>query len=190
MFDILKTYNKHYYLTHPWKIISEIKYNIKWAWQRIFRGWDDRVCWSIDGYLFKMMPQWLRQLKETKHGIPFCFFEEIGAKYDNHGGYSDEDMKNAEAHFNKILDQMIEGFESGYKVVQSDLQVYCDFKQWQIDTYGQELEWSLGDDDNPHSKAWDEFGVSQKSKDEIKLLRSKLDTALALFCEYHDTLWD
>jgi hypothetical protein len=46
---------------------------LKWAWQRVFRGWDDRVIWSIDYYLCEMMPQWLDALKEQKHGIPVEF---------------------------------------------------------------------------------------------------------------------
>jgi inhibitor of KinA sporulation pathway (predicted exonuclease) len=33
-------------------IINEIK----WAWQRVVRGYDDRVYWGFDGYFLKIIP--------------------------------------------------------------------------------------------------------------------------------------
>ena len=201
-FDILKTYTKKYYLTHPWEILFEIKRNLVWAWQRVFRGWDDRVVWSIDFYLFEMMPQWLRQLKEVKHGTPIWCFEAIGAEFDDEvtHSYSDKAHDKASAHFDYVIDKMIEGFEAGYKAANSDLDVYDDFVQWQIDTYGQEIEdqWTS----KPHGEyyamertpeydqAYNGFGVHEKVEAEYRALNHKLNIALQLFSKYHDSLWD
>lgn len=30
---------------------------IKWAWQRIVRGYDDRVNWGFDSYFMQVMPE-------------------------------------------------------------------------------------------------------------------------------------
>ena len=98
-------------------------------------------------------------------------------------------MKKADAHFDFVIDQMIAGFEAGYKESQGDLDVYDDFKEWQIEKYGEELEWSF-DNDSSHSKAYTEFDVYDKSIEEVKFLRIKLDIALGLFAEYHGSLWD
>ena len=37
------SYNAYYILTHPQQILKEWQCQIKWGWQRLFRGWDDRV---------------------------------------------------------------------------------------------------------------------------------------------------
>jgi hypothetical protein len=29
---------------------------IKWAWQRVVRGYDDRVYWGFDGYFIQVLP--------------------------------------------------------------------------------------------------------------------------------------
>lgn len=29
---------------------------IKWAWQRVVRGYDDRVTWGFDGYFIQIIP--------------------------------------------------------------------------------------------------------------------------------------
>lgn len=68
---------------------------IKWAWQRVFRGWDDTVVWSIDMHLNVMLPQWLRVLRDNGMGVP-C-------------GMS-------ETEWHDILNRMIAGFEAGKRL--------------------------------------------------------------------------
>jgi hypothetical protein len=41
---------KRYYVFHPIKFIKEVCRNLKYAWQRIFRGWDDMESWNIYSY--------------------------------------------------------------------------------------------------------------------------------------------
>jgi len=182
-------YNKRHYFAHPHKFIEGIYLNLKWAWQRVFRGWDDRVVWCIDGYLFEMLPIWLRRLKEDKHGVPLWCFEAVDARYNENHEWNNGDFDKAEQHFNFVIDKMIEGFEAGCKDSQSDLDVYDDFVKWQIEKYGREFEWSLDDNSN-YSKAYKEFDVYGKTTKEVELLRIKLDIALGLFAEYHGSLWD
>jgi len=102
-------YRAFYIFTHPWEILLEWKRQIKYAWQRVFCGYDERVAWSVDFYLAKMIPLWLKDLKD-QIGIPSEMFDEL--KYDENYCYSEEDEKIAHNKWNDILDQIIIGFEN------------------------------------------------------------------------------
>lgn len=111
------SYSRKYLITHPWELAGCIGREIKYAYQRVFRGWDDRVIWSIDTYLNEKLVVWLKVLKEQKHGVPSEFFSE---RYDYNT--TDEDFKVAEGLWNAELDKMILGFESNSKLQ--------DFSRW------------------------------------------------------------
>lgn len=46
--------------------ISEIKF----AYQRVVRGWDDTALWSLDHHLTKTLGTQLQRMAETAHGYP------------------------------------------------------------------------------------------------------------------------
>lgn len=104
------SYNAFYAIAHPWVMIKDGLREIKWAWQRVFRGWDDRVTWSIDTYLAEMIPQWMKRLRETKQGTPGLLFGDNNwnkTKYEFFiGAHETADMK-----YNAILKIIIDGFE-------------------------------------------------------------------------------
>ena len=100
----LAGYALPYTITHPWVGVRYCRNNIKWAWQRVFRGWDDRTIWSIDYYLDKNIPIWMRELKLRKHGVP-CELLPM----DNP---SNEDLRLAEIEFDNILETIAIGFEA------------------------------------------------------------------------------
>lgn len=102
-------YRASYIITHPWEILLEWKRQIRWAWQRVTKGYDERVAWSVDFYLARMIPLWLKDLKD-QIGIPSEMFD--GLKYDENYCYSKEDEKIAHNKWNDILDQIIIGFEN------------------------------------------------------------------------------
>lgn len=106
------SYNTYYVLFHPWELLLEWKRQIKWFFQRGFRGWDDRVAWSIDYHIAKMLPLWLEELRRNKQGIPFEMFN--GLPYEDEVNYthSEESWKIATERWNKILDEMIVGFNA------------------------------------------------------------------------------
>ncbi len=64
--------------------------NIKWAWQRLTRGYDDRLFWAMDSYLDPIILAGLKNLKENGMGYPPGITQK---------------------KWNKVLDTMIEGFE-------------------------------------------------------------------------------
>lgn len=104
-------YNAFYILTHPWKIIEHCRYEVKYAWQRVVRGWDDTAPWSIDWYLAEQIPQLVEALKKHSMGIPTTILAEF-TPIDNNYNYSDDDIKKAEEKWKAILDKIILGFES------------------------------------------------------------------------------
>jgi hypothetical protein len=103
-------YRTGHMITHPWKIVQGVNREIKWAWQRVFRGWDDRVVWSIDTHISEMLPIWLKQLKEDKCGIPMMCFDDDDWDQElcKHKDGADE---RASQKWDNILDEMIDGFE-------------------------------------------------------------------------------
>lgn len=103
-------YRASYSLTHPWVIVEHVRLEIKWAWQRVFRGWDDRVVWSIDCHLAKNIPHWINSLKNDKCGIPVSIYEE--GDFDENWSTSKESDERAKKKYDLILDQISEGFES------------------------------------------------------------------------------
>ena len=104
-------YSPFYAFTHPHKIVEFCFDEIKYAWQRVFRGWDDRVIWSVDIYLTEKVPLWLKELQDCKVGVPIRFFENP-EKIE----YSNEEHKIARDKWNKELQVMIDGFSASKKI--------------------------------------------------------------------------
>lgn len=105
------SYNTYYVLLHPREILLEWKRQIKYAWQRVFRGWDDRVVWSIDYHLSEMLPQWLEKLRDNKQGTPMEMFDGLPYEDEENYTYSEESWSVARQRWDTILDEMILGFQ-------------------------------------------------------------------------------
>lgn len=103
-------YTAMHLITRPWVFFECVGREIKWAYQRVFRGWDDRIVWSIDTYLCEMMPQWLEQLKRDKHGVPSMMLKDGDIKENGH--VDDEVITIRAAEYDEILDQIIDGFKA------------------------------------------------------------------------------
>ncbi len=112
-------YAPHHSLTHPNIILSDLAREVKWAYQRVTRGWDDRVVWSVDEWLATIMPDILKKLKDTKYGIPYAVFEKHELEED--GNVSEENQKIAEERWNNELDKMIAAFRISNKIEDYDL---------------------------------------------------------------------
>ncbi len=52
------------------RMITDFKYEIIWAWQRVFKGYDERWDWGTVSQLQTIMPKCLRELKRIHHGCP------------------------------------------------------------------------------------------------------------------------
>ena len=104
-------YAPHYSLSHPWEGLKYARRHLKWGWQRLFRGWDDRVIWSIDYHLAKNIPVWMRELKVRHHGIPGRIL--VPEDYvDESRRTSDETFQIRINQWNKILEDIAKGFDA------------------------------------------------------------------------------
>lgn len=101
-------YRPSYILIRPHMIVREIGQEIKWAYQRVVRGWDDRVVWSVDCWLNDIMPEILLQLKNDKVGVPVQMF--VGMTHGDNYEYTDEQHDIAKQKWNDELDKMITAF--------------------------------------------------------------------------------
>ena len=99
----------HHSFFRPWIAVEYCYREIRWAWQRVFRGWDDRVTWGIDSYLAEILPQWIAMLKKYKQGIPFDMFPE---EYLMQNDVDKKIEKEASEKFDAILDKISLGFKS------------------------------------------------------------------------------
>lgn len=61
-------YSKHYYITHPWKIIIHTWDNLRAAWQRATKGYANRDVWDADHYILSLLPNVLCALKDAEVG--------------------------------------------------------------------------------------------------------------------------
>jgi hypothetical protein len=111
-------YRGSHALTHPWLIVEYACQEIKYAWQRVFRGWDDTLIWSVDHYLAETIPVWVREIKKYKDGIPMQFFREDDDYLDTDGMYKTKPgaWERAEKEYSDVLDKIAMGFEAYTKM--------------------------------------------------------------------------
>ena len=64
------SYNRAYYLIHPWKYAEDLYYQAKWFIQRGHRGYSDRDMWGWFSHHSQIMVGVLRDLRRTTHGHP------------------------------------------------------------------------------------------------------------------------
>ncbi len=98
----------NHWLCNPKNVYREVKY----AYQRVARGWDDRAVWSIDYWLDGIMPDMLRQLKKDKHGTPMSMFPTEPEYIAEDGNATEEAHAIAIARWDAVMDKMIAGFEA------------------------------------------------------------------------------
>ena len=93
--------------------VSKIIDNIKWAWQRVFRGWDDRAVWSIDFYLSKLVPELITHLQKKGVGIPVAIFSELFSPVGPYVTDVTSEQENlAKEKWNSVLEEIKVGFEA------------------------------------------------------------------------------
>lgn len=71
-----------YLAAHPWRrrfwagwravkhAPGNVRRQVRWAWQRVFRGWDDRSLWSLDTWLGRTVGAQLQAMADIAHGWP------------------------------------------------------------------------------------------------------------------------
>ena len=102
---------------------------IRWAYQRVYRGWDDRASWSTDTWLTENAIEILKVLRKNKMGVPDSMFEGLPYEDEERCTYSDDSYNLAEERWNAEIDKMISGFEAANKIHNSEWKTVEDYKE-------------------------------------------------------------
>lgn len=161
-------------------IKNNIWHPLKWAWQRLARGWDDRVIWGLCDYLAEMMPIWLRELDKGQHGIPAVVFRPDGWA----------DWEKSAEEWEIILQDMIAGFEAAKQISDLDFPIYEELRQLQRERYGRLLliwnEEDLALIDEIDAEI--DFRARHQAQEDEAVERFR--KGMALFTEHFFSLWD
>ena len=165
----------NHWLCNPHDVYRTVKY----AYQRVMRGWDDRASWSVDYWLDDKMPAILRQLKRDKHGTPMTMFPTDAEYIAEDGNPTSSAHEIAIARWDAVMDKMIAGFEASARVKEG--------------LYEEELgEYPLDRPEGVDKATWkkvlhDRYLASRvlEERDE-KIFKE----GMALFAEHYWSLWD
>lgn len=77
----------------------------RWAWQRVVRGHDDTMLWSLNWALARLTVDGVRAMRKWKHGYPGEFSEEYAG--EGAGGWEkwDDILRQIEEGFQAWLDE-------------------------------------------------------------------------------------
>ena len=82
-----------------WSKITDMKYEVKWAWQRVFRGYDDTAYWGLYSYTTDIILPVLKDYRGGgKVGVPAMICREK------------ESLEKSQERWKNILDKMILSF--------------------------------------------------------------------------------
>jgi hypothetical protein len=162
-------------------VFRDVKNEIKWAYQRVFRGWDDRVIWSIDWYLAEYLPVWLEELKNSKHGCPMIMVPEG----DDSTEYTDDDWNIVKENWNKTIDIMIDGFRAAKEIMDGEFPSWDIYHNEYEKRYG---EWDMHDHEKGH-KLMEELNTWDGIKKEEAAIMVRYNEGMDLFKKYFFNLW-
>jgi len=170
--------------------IQNIKYEIKYAWQRAFRGYDDRAVWNINTWFLDIMPKLLTHMKENHCGYPQGLsdnkWEKILGTMSTCFTEADEDKCSKVNKYQKEYDQMWEDFtnEFGYFGDKLPQPEKC-INEGNVMLY-------MPSSKEVNRKDWQKITNKFLAEDaKIGEYRNKkLQEGLELFTEYFWNLWD
>jgi hypothetical protein len=163
----------NHWLCNPRDVYREIKF----AHQRLTRGWDDRAAWSVDWWLDNMMPGVLRLLKEKKHGIPCSMFD--GLPMNDEGYHDKPEYAIAEARWDAIMDKMVAAFEAHRRMDEG--------------LYEEELgEYPLRRPEGVSKEDWEKVRDDRMKASRLLEERDEkiFQEGMKLFVEHYGSLWD
>jgi hypothetical protein len=120
-------YNWRYYALHPWTLLKDIRRNLKWMWQRAWRGWSDDWGWDVHHILSEIIPTLMEELKNWGNSVPCSLYvteEELEdtptpQRMFGHANHSMRDRKDPDEdlkYWHSILDEIAEGFRAAQRM--------------------------------------------------------------------------
>lgn len=171
----------------PFQMVDAFRRALPWNKEVVkIHAWDT---WSMDHTLAKIVVPMLKQLKETKHGIP-CEFAEVGGedyiRQMSFGFYSEEVgslfENHAERRWNEVLDKMIWSFEQ--IILDETNDVY-----WE--PYWEDMDPS---EEVPENSVYNQLKMEHPRKkinnQKYDEYYKKLQEGYELFGKYYRNLWD
>ena len=141
--------------------INDWKYEIKWAWQRIFRGYDDTTVWNLHSQISIYLPKILRDLKKIHHGCPSELFD-------------NKAKKNKECHkWENVLEKMANGFDAARKLDENEYMKKITLKKPRKDMFGEDSYTDYKYDKKHYNRLYKEF-----------------EEGIELFKRWYFNLWD
>jgi hypothetical protein len=150
--------------------IEPLSRTIKWVSEKVNRKIDyvkiDRWdTWSMDSTLALIILPMLKQVKETKHGVPAEFVH----NWDS--SRKDNDLEDAEKKWNEVLDKMIFSFESFHN-------------DWEDQFHSGEYD----NTKNPGQSGW--LGTHNYDLEGAREYEKRIQEGLELFGKHYRNLWD
>ena len=172
----------------PFELIHKFRCSLPWNKQVVkIDKWDT---WNMDTTLAHIILPMLKQLKETKHGIP-CEFAEVGGENWNSqlcfDFYSEDTNQlfeeKAVARWDEVMDKMIWSFEQKLLDATSE------------DAYWEPYWEDMGPDEEvPETSVYNQLGIDHPRKkinqEKMEEYRRRVDEGFELFGKYYQNLWD
>lgn len=108
--DEICGYRIWYTMKHPKVIVFYYADRIKWVYQRVRYGYDDRAKWDIAHYITTVSINLISDLNKNKTGVPISLLDE--EEYDSEYGYSPKQIANIKQRWDDILTDILQGFKS------------------------------------------------------------------------------
>ena len=93
------------------RLFNEVKYQTKWAFQRVFRGYDDRWYWGLNGELDRVIPKCVRHMKENCSGCPDEYYKDDCKKWED------------------ILEKIARAFELDRRIINSTMDTIMEIEE-------------------------------------------------------------
>lgn len=102
------SWSPHQIFENPVGIIRDIGYEIKWAYQRVKYGVDERASWGVGYWLMDIMPKILKRIKGSEYGVPLSFFEDDALDGSEP---KESDIEIASQKYDDAIKDILWGFE-------------------------------------------------------------------------------
>ena len=108
------------FIRHPLKSIKCFFVSLKWAYQRVKKGYCDQdLIYGVENWFFEMLPAMIDEIKREKNTIPLVFYDEVLKSFglnpeeywdhcnnDLYETYCDRVNAEAERRFHDILSRI------------------------------------------------------------------------------------
>lgn len=143
-------YNPHVSIINPYIVFKQACREMKWAYQRVVYGVDERASWGVGFWLSDIMPKVLKKISGSEYGTPFAF-------YDNPDDTSYEAEKKANKKYDQVLIDLMWAFNEMKQLEDFETSKYPDIETAMVEFRARESKakeklkllidyyWEIGD---------------------------------------------